>query len=111
MNFNIILIGPEMIEKFQYRFQRTKINPDATEDVYNGELNKRHSCSGGFLSDPHNISFLGNTDGVTLIKSNGYGVWPVCFTINDISPLERMVSLVAFHNVILTISLPPGIAN
>lgn len=80
-----------MIEKLQYRFRRTKVNPDAIEDVYDGELYKKHACPGGFLSDPHSISFLGNTDGVTLIRSNGYGVWPVYLTINEIPPLERCV--------------------
>lgn len=81
--------GPEMIEKLQYRFRRNKIDPDAIEDVYDGELYKEHACPGGFLSHPYNISFLGNTDGVALIRSNGYGVWPVYLTVNEIPPSER----------------------
>jgi len=36
----------------------------AVEDVYDGKLYKKYSSPGGFLSDPHNISFLGNTAGV-----------------------------------------------
>lgn len=56
-----------MIKKLQYRFSRTKIDPGAIEDVYDGELYKKHFCPGGFLSNQHNISFLGNTDGVALI--------------------------------------------
>lgn len=83
--------GPEMIKKLEYRFRRTKKDPDAIEDVYDGELYKKHACPGGFLSKPHNISFLGNTDGVALIRSNGYGVWPVYLTINEIPPTERCV--------------------
>lgn len=79
-----------MMEKLQYRFRWTKINEDAIEDVYDGELYRKHACSGGFLSDPHHISFLGNTDGVVLIRSNGYGVWPVYLVINEIPPLQRL---------------------
>ena len=33
-----------MIKKLQYRFSRTKIDPGAIEDVYDGELYKKHSC-------------------------------------------------------------------
>ncbi|XP_068727677.1 uncharacterized protein [Montipora capricornis] len=84
-----ILSRPEMIEKLEYRFKRNKEDVGAIEDVYDGELYKKHSCPGGFLSEPHNISFLGNTDGVALIRSNGYGVWPVYLTINEIPPTER----------------------
>jgi len=99
--FNTILIGPDIIEKLQYRFQWAKIDSDAIEDVYDGELYKQHSCSGEFLLDPHNISFLGNTDGVTLIRSNGYGVWPVYLTVNEIPPLERCVYFlsIAWYNI------------
>jgi len=91
-----------MIEKLQYRFQRAKINSVAIEDVYDGELYKQHSCSGEFLSDRHNISFLGNTDGVTLIKSNGYEVWPVYFTVNEIPTLERCVYFLSIAYITLT---------
>ena len=78
-----------MIEKLEYRFKRNKEDVGAIEDVYDGELYKKHSCPGDFLSEPHNISLLGNTDGVALIRSNGYGVWPVYLTINEIPPTER----------------------
>ena len=80
-----------MIKKLQYRFSRTKIDAGAIEDVYDGELYKKHFCPGGFLSNQHNISFLGNTDGVALIRSNGYGVWPVYLVVNEIPPSERCV--------------------
>lgn len=85
--------GKNMIEKLQYRFRRTKLNENAIEDVYDGELYKQHASPGGFLSDPHNISFLGNTDGVALIRSNGYGVWPVYLVINEIPPHQRYVCI------------------
>ena len=90
-----------MVDKLQYRFRRSKIEADALEDVYDGELYRKHSCRGGFLSDPHNISFLGNTDGVGLIRSNGYGVWPVYLVTNEIPPLQRCV-----YMYVLTFVLP-----
>ena len=48
-----------MIDKLQYRFRRVKVDPEAIEDIYDGQLYKEHSSPGGFLSDPNNISFLG----------------------------------------------------
>lgn len=72
------LTGPEMIEKLQYGFRLVKVDPEAIRGVYDGQLCKKYSSPGGFLSDPNNISFLGNTDGVALIKSTSYGVWPIC---------------------------------
>ena len=46
----------------------------AVEDVYDGKLYKKYFSPGGFLSDPHNISFLGNTGRVALTKSTSYEV-------------------------------------
>ena len=40
---------------------------------------------------PHNISFLGNTDGVPLIRSTSCGVWPVYLVINELPSWERYV--------------------
>lgn len=47
--------GPEMIEKLQYRFRRNKVDPDAIEDVYDGELYKEHASPGGFVSSVQHI--------------------------------------------------------
>ena len=80
-----------MIEKLQYRYKRTKIDLDAIEDVYDEEPHKKHCSLGGFLSYSHNISFLGNTNDVALIWSNGYGVWPVYLMVSEIPPTERCV--------------------
>jgi len=62
--FKTILSGPEMIDTLEYRFRWVKMDSGAVEDVYDGKLYKKYSSPGGFLSDPHNISFLGNTAGV-----------------------------------------------
>ena len=80
-----------MIEKLQYRYKRTKVDHDVIEDVYDEEPHKKHDCLGGFLSYPHNISFLGNTNGVALIWSNGYRVCFVYLMVNEIPPTERCV--------------------
>lgn len=83
-----------MIDKLEYHFRRVKMDSEAIEDVYDGKLYKKYSSPGGFLSNPHNISFLGNTDGVALIKSTSYGVWPVYLTNNEIPPSERFVKII-----------------
>ena len=59
------------------------------KDVYDGNLYKMFSGPGGFLASATNISLLGNTDGVALIRSSSYGVWPVFLVINELSPLQR----------------------
>lgn len=82
-----------MIKKLQYCFGRTKIDPGAIEDVYDGGTIQEAFLSRLILSNQHNISFLGNTDGVALIQSNGYGVWPVYLVVNEIPPSERCVYL------------------
>jgi len=41
------------------------------------------------LSSPDNISLLGNTDGVALVRSTRAGVWPVYYVINELPPRER----------------------
>ena len=69
------------------------MEPEAIEDVYVGQLYKEHSSPVGFLSDLDYISFLGNTDGVALIKSTSYGVWPVYLIVNEIPPTERFASV------------------
>ena len=58
-----------MLDKLKYRFQRHKVSDDSIEDVYDGRLYKDFSGPGGFLSSNSNISLLGNTDGVSLIRS------------------------------------------
>ena len=61
----------------------------AIEDAYDGKLYKKCSSPVGFLSDPHNISFLENIGGLT--KLTNYGVWPFYLIVNEILPSERFV--------------------
>ena len=78
-----------MLNKLKYRFQRQRVNDSAIEDVYDGKIYQESSKAGAFLSYDSNISLLGNTDGVSLIRSTGYGVWPLYLVINELPPLER----------------------
>ena len=47
---------------------------------------------GGFLckeTNPANISFTLNTDGVSLFKSSHTDIWPIFLTINELPPAVR----------------------
>lgn len=81
--------GPGQLEKLKYRFKRETTDGSLIKDVYDGELYKMFSGPGGLLASATNISLLGNTDGVALIRSSNYGVWPVFLVINELSPLQR----------------------
>ena len=61
------------------------------EDVYDGRLYQKLSAENGFLSNPDNLSLLGNTDGVALVRSSRAGVWPIYYVINELPPRERYV--------------------
>ena len=63
----------------------------AIEDAYDGKLYNKCSSPVGFLSDPHNISFLGNIGGLSFTKLTYYGVWPFYLIVNEILPSERFV--------------------
>jgi len=84
-----VLSGPNVIEKLKYRFNRVKRDETAIEDVYDGRLYQKFSAENGFLSSPDNISLLGNTDGVALVRSSRAGVWPIYYVINELPPRER----------------------
>ena len=66
-----------------------KYDETAIEDVYDGCLYQKLSEGNGFLSNPDNISLLGNTDGVALVRSSRAGVWPIYYVINELPPRER----------------------
>ena len=57
-----------MIDLLKYRFSRDNKYQTAIEDVYDGVLYKKLSKPGGFLSDPSNISFLGNKVGLACLS-------------------------------------------
>ena len=47
------------------------------EDVYDVHFYQTLSAENGFLSNPDNLSLLGNTDGVALVRSSRAGLWPI----------------------------------
>lgn len=80
--------GPGQFENLKYRFQQRNSADDSIKDVYDSKLYKMFSGPSGFLASTSNISLLGNTDGVALIRSSSYGVWPVFLVINELPPLR-----------------------
>jgi len=81
--------GPGQLEKLKYRFHQGTSDEGSIKDVYDSKLYKMFSGPGGFLASASNISLLGNTDGVALIRSTSYSIWPVFLVINELSPLQR----------------------
>lgn len=76
-----------MSEKLNYRFIREKINFDAYEDIYDGELYKQLSEEGDPLSSRSAISLTLNCDGVPVFKSSNYSIWPIQLLVNEL-PFE-----------------------
>ena len=75
---------PGLHAQLQHRFTRTKSNQSSIEDVYDGRLYKELLQPGQFLANPNNISFQLNTDGVSLLHSSNYAMWPVYLKINEL---------------------------
>ena len=79
-------------ENLQYRFYRPKSHSDHIEDIYDGCIYKELFEDNGLLSNPDNISFLWNTDGVPLFKSSKVSIWPIFLVINELEPKFRFKS-------------------
>jgi hypothetical protein len=71
-----------------YRFNRRKLDENALEDIYDGKCYK-DLLEQGLLSDPLNMSYIFNTDGVNLAQSSFKSVWPIFMSINELSPKNR----------------------
>lgn len=74
---------PGFFEKLQYRFGRVKKDGNNLEDIYDGSV-YQFFFNSGFLSNPHNISFLMYFDGVSIFKSSSFSIWPVFLSINEL---------------------------
>ncbi len=62
------------------------------KDIHDGLEYQQCSRPGGFLckySNPANVSFTLNTDGVALFKSSSTDIWPVFLSVNELPPLLR----------------------
>jgi len=82
---------PGFFDDLQHRFTRVKHDASAYEDIYDGEVYKNLSSPGAFLSNPHNISLLWNTDGIPCFKSSKMSIWPLLFQINEL-PFRKRTS-------------------
>ena len=65
---------PGFLNLLKHRFVRVKKYEDNIEDIYDGEVYKRHTGSNGILSDERNISLMWNTDGIPLFKSSKFAI-------------------------------------
>lgn len=84
-----LFLRPGFYNLLQHRFTRSKKHRDNIEDIYDGALYKKLFSDNGFLSNPHNISFLWNTDGVSIFKSSNFSIWSLYLRINELPPKER----------------------
>ncbi|XP_072019667.1 uncharacterized protein [Amphiura filiformis] len=77
-------------EKLQHRFNRKKSTENNIEDLYDGKIYKNMFDNEGPLSNPYNISFCWNTDGVPVFKSSKFSLWPIYLSINELDVKYRM---------------------
>ena len=64
-------------------------------DVFDGDLYKSHN---GFFSNPDNLSFNFNTDGVPVFSSSKFSIWPVLLSINEVK-LDQRSDYVMLHSL------------
>ena len=76
-------------DALQYCFRRRKNADSNIEDIYDGSQYKKLFQPGGILSNPNNISFKLNTDGVSVFSSSGKDIWPIFLQINELPPSMR----------------------
>ena len=81
---------PEFLNLLKHRFVRVKKDEHNIEDIYDGELYKRHTGINGILSDERNISLTWNTDGISVFKSSKFTLWPLYFVVNELPYKERI---------------------
>ena len=62
-------------------------------DVYDGREYCQHK---DFLSKPENVSFLLNTDGVSMFRSSTVSLWPLWLVINELPPSVRFACTLPF---------------
>ncbi|XP_046566559.1 LOW QUALITY PROTEIN: uncharacterized protein LOC124275121 [Haliotis rubra] len=67
----------------------TKRNTGIIEDITDGESYQKLRSEGEFLSSPHNVTAVLNTDGVNLYSSSRIEFRPIFLAINELSPAVR----------------------
>lgn len=84
-----LFLKPVFWEKLNFRLIRKKTDPNNIEDIYDTEVYSQLVDGGGPLSDHKNISLTWNTDGVPILKSSKFSVWPFYCIINELSFMEH----------------------
>ena len=79
------LLAPSIWTALQERFKITNHN-EGLCDIYDGKEYKKHSA---FLSQPGNVSFTLNTDGIAMYRSSSISIWPVWLVINELPKTMR----------------------
>ena len=77
--------------ELSHHFNRVKHNPNNIEDIYDGHRYREFMKPGNFLATPDNISFTWNTDGIPVLKSSKFSIWPLYFVINEL-PIQKRLS-------------------
>ena len=77
-------LDPTFWGHLQQRFR--KEDADVLRDVTDGWEYLKHKH---FLSEPANVSFLLNTDGVSLFRSSNISLWPIWLAVNELRPHVR----------------------
>lgn len=73
-----------------HRKSRSRIS-GAYGDIHNGDVYEKLESQGFFSdsSEPANLSFIMNTDGVPVFKSSKYAFWPIYLLINELPYKKR----------------------
>jgi len=74
-----------------YPQQRQKMNENNIKDVYDGRVYKDliRSVVAAGLNCQRLLSFMWNTDGISVFKSSKFSVWPFFMSILQLPPEER----------------------
>lgn len=81
-------------EVMTYLFQRTKVNNEALEDIFDGDYYRSFFENEGPLSCPKNLSVIINTDGMSLGMSTLQAAWPIFLSVCELSPKNRKKHLI-----------------
>lgn len=76
-------------EVVKYRKECDSVQDDIITDVCTASRMKELRKEGAFLSDPHNLSTLANTDGVPVYISSSVSIRPVYLVLNELPPHLR----------------------
>lgn len=85
--FEKLYSRPGFAESLKYKRNRTKINEDNYEDIYDAKTYK--NAEQIFLKNDCDLSLMWYTDGIALYECSSFSLWPFFFVINELPPHER----------------------